>query len=214
MADQLPYQGPMKVECACGCGLFGTPKKNGHIAYYCKCPSCRGRRNRKKGAVKQRKVRGMLDIAGPSVGADHEEHWRHAVRWEVKGGKQVNPPWTWYLKMEFQSEQNRAIGDPRRFIGAVMPDGVSDGVAMIRMSELLAVAYDIVAYDQERRSEDDLAGNGRLGVGGSDSETTEDGRLRTRSSGHAAGARVADTDASGARTQAHGQREAGAGDQP
>ena len=153
MTDQLPLQGPVKLACACGCGLFGTPKKNGHIAYRCKCASCRGRRNKRKGSDKQRKVRGMLDIAGPSLGADHEEHWRHAVRWEVKGGKQVIPPWTWFLAMEKQAEQNRAIGDPRGVAGAGMPEGVNDGVALIRLSQLRAVAYAIVEYDK--------AGNGK-----------------------------------------------------
>jgi hypothetical protein len=136
-------QGPVKDYCACGCGLFGTPKKNGHIAYHCRCPSCLGRRNKTKGAAKQRKVRRAFGIEGPSLGADHEEHWRGAVRIEVKAGGQISPPWTAFLRMEAQSEASRPIGDNRPFMGIAMPDGVTDGVVLVRLSKLKDVAQAI-----------------------------------------------------------------------
>ena len=137
--------GPPKAECACGCGLFGTPKKNGHISRHCRCPSCQGRRNRTFGRRKQTKVRKQFGIAGPSLGADHEENWRGAVRVEVKSGAQVRPAWTAYSRMEDQSEASRPIGDLRPFVGVAMVDGITDGVVMVRLSRLYEVAAAIVA---------------------------------------------------------------------
>ena len=130
--------GPQKVECPDGCGRFGTPKRNGHIKG-CPCRSCLGARNRRSGSTKQRKARKALGIDGPSLGADHEENWRGAVRVEVKSGAQVRPAMTAFLRMEAQSEAKRPIGDNRPFMGIAMPPGTSDGLVLIRLSKLPAV---------------------------------------------------------------------------
>lgn len=41
-----------------------------------------------------------------------------------------------YLKCEAQSEAARPIGDHRPFVAVAMPDGSSDGIAMVRLSVL------------------------------------------------------------------------------
>ena len=143
--------GPEKRECPDGCGLFGHPTRNGHVRG-CKgppgqpCMSCIGRRNKKGGMRKQRAARKALGIAGPSLGADHEENWRYAVRTEVKSGAQVRPAWTAYLRMEAQSEASRPFGDNRAFVGIAMPPGTSDGLVLIRLSQFEKVVDEIVAF--------------------------------------------------------------------
>lgn len=143
--------GPQKGECPDGCGLYGTLTNNGHVRG-CKgppgepCRKCIGRRNRKKGTRKQRAAQRALGLVGPgsTLGANHEEHWRGNVRVEVKAGVQTHPAVTAYRKMRAQSEASRPIGDNRPFMGVAMPDGEPDGVVLIRLSELEAVALAIV----------------------------------------------------------------------
>ena len=122
-----------KRDCACGCGLFGTGRKSpeGHIRG-CVCPRCRGQRNRSKGDSKALKARKVLGIAGANT--RHEELWGGDIRVEVKAGAQVNPIATRYIAAERQSEQHRAIADPRPFILVAMPDGMSDGLIVMRLS--------------------------------------------------------------------------------
>jgi hypothetical protein len=157
--------GPTKIDCPDGCGLFGTPTRNGHIRG-CKgppgqpCWSCIGRRNKKGGASKQRLARGKLGIDGPSLGADHEENWRGALRIEVKSGAQVNPAWTAFLRMEAQSEGSRPFGDNRPGAGIAMPPGTSDGLVMIRLSRFDDAIDAVIEHrlkgiglDQERTHE-------------------------------------------------------------
>lgn len=132
MTDQLPYQGPRKGECACGCGLFGSLGKRDHVRG-CKCKQCLGRRNRAKGDAKARRARKMLNLYGANT--RHEEHWRGAVRVEVKAGAQIEPIYTRFLKAEKQSDQGAPIGDIRPFAMIAMPDGTTDGVVLMRLSQ-------------------------------------------------------------------------------
>jgi hypothetical protein len=148
VTDQLPLPGPQKGFCECklledGCGRYGTlkkPRRDGtrHV-WGCKCRSCLGRRNRDIGRKGQSKARKTLGIQGATIGADHEENWRGAVRVEVKSGAQVRPAWTAYLKMENQGEAARAIGDNRPFIGDAEPPGTTDGLILIRRSQFWRV---------------------------------------------------------------------------
>jgi hypothetical protein len=123
-----------KGDCACGCGLFGTPRKRpeGHVRG-CTCARCRGQRNRAKGDAKARKARKALGIAGANT--RHEELWGGAMRVEVKAGAQVRPVFTAFLRAESQSEQHRPMGDPRPFALIAMPDGTSDGLVVMRLSQ-------------------------------------------------------------------------------
>ena len=126
--------GPIKGDCACGCGLFGTLRKRpeGHIRG-CNCAKCRGKRNRSKGDSKARQARKALGITG--VNSRHEEVWGGAIRVEVKAGAQVKPVVTAFLRCEIQSEQHRPVGDTRPFMLVVMPDGAKDGFVVMRLSD-------------------------------------------------------------------------------
>lgn len=76
----------------------------------------------------------MLGIAGANT--RHEELWGGAMRVEMKAGAQVSPIVTRYRNAEQQSEQHRAIGDIRPFVLVAMPDGETDGLAVMRLSVL------------------------------------------------------------------------------
>lgn len=143
--EQLPLPGPEKVDCPCGCGLFGRPTRNGHVKG-CSgtpgrpCRHCIGRRSRAKGKRKQRDARKALGIPGLSLGVDEEELWRGPIRVEVKAGHNDTMPIdTRYRKMRAQSEAARPVGDNRPFAAVAMPPGVSYGIVMIRTDELEAV---------------------------------------------------------------------------
>lgn len=109
----------------------------------CTCYSCRGRRNRTKGKRTQRTARKGLEKvfqtpAGPSVTATaNEETWRLPVRTEVKSGGTAKTVDTFYRNTKTQSDVHKAIGDARPFVAVAMPDGTSDGLAVIRLSDLL-----------------------------------------------------------------------------
>ena len=95
----------------------------------------RGKRNRTKGDTKARKARQALGIGG--VNSRHEEVWGGAVRVEVKAGAQINPIATRYMLAEQQSEQHRPIGDNRPFMLVAMPDGMVDGLIVMRISSFV-----------------------------------------------------------------------------
>lgn len=98
--------------------------------------------------AKQRAARKALSIAGPSLGADHEENWRGRVRVEVKSGHRESVPvQTRYLATEDQSEAARAVGDNRPFMAVFMPPGTSEGYVVIRLSRLTEVALALVAEE-------------------------------------------------------------------
>lgn len=142
--------GPVKGYCECGdfgeeCGLFGTLGKPDRVGRRhvrgCPCKSCLGRRSRRSGVSKQRVARKAMGIAGPSMGADHEENWRGNVRLEVKSGaREASPVQTRFLACEAQSEASRPIGDNRPFAAIFMPPGTSEGFVVVRLSQLEEVA--------------------------------------------------------------------------
>ena len=122
-------------------GTLGRPARDGKRRVKgCGDPVARGRRNRAKGDSKARRARKMLGIAGANT--RHEELWGGAMRVEMKAGAQVSPIVTRYRAAEQQSEAARSIGDIRPFVLVAMPDGESDGLAVMRLSvlaDLLAV---------------------------------------------------------------------------
>jgi hypothetical protein len=119
-----------------GCPLYGTLGKAARDGLRrvkgCDDPVARGRRNRAKGDSKARKARKALGIAGANT--RHEEHWGGVCRLEVKAGKQIEPIATRFVLAEQQSEQHRPLGDVRPFVMVAMPDGMSDGLVVMRLS--------------------------------------------------------------------------------
>ena len=109
----------------------------------CTCYSCRGRRNRSKGKTKQRQARRGLEnafgvLAGPSaVSTADEENWRLPVRAEIKAGIPARTVDTFYRNTKAQADADKALGDVRSFIAVAMPDGTTDGLCVIRMSDLI-----------------------------------------------------------------------------
>lgn len=120
-----------------GCPKFGTLGRTGRDGKRrikgCGDPRARGKRNRAKGDSKARRARRQLGI--PGANTRHEELWGGDLRVEVKAGAQVQPIATRYLAAEQQSQQHRAIGDPRPFALVAMPDGMSDGFIVMRLSK-------------------------------------------------------------------------------
>jgi hypothetical protein len=141
-------QGPTKGDCACGCGLFGTLRKNplNHVRD-CPCRRCMGKRNRLKGDSKARVARKALGIGGSNT--RHEEHWGGGLRIEVKAGAQVGPIWTRFRDARNQSEVHRPIGDHRPFVMVAMPDGQKSGLIIISLDDLGAVAAAIQEGQRE-----------------------------------------------------------------
>jgi hypothetical protein len=58
---------------------------------------------------------------------------------EVKAGAQINPIATRYLLAEQQSEAQRPIGDHRPFMLIAMPDGMSDGLIVMKISSFVTL---------------------------------------------------------------------------
>lgn len=130
-------------QCGCGldsCTLYGTLKKENRAGVRCvrgcKCRSCMGRANKRKGQRKQAKAVTALGIPRSSIHPGHEEFLPGACRVEVKAGAQIKPAVTAYLKCEAQSEAARPVGDHRPFVAVAMPDGSSDGIVLVRLSSL------------------------------------------------------------------------------
>lgn len=129
MADkvtQLPLQGPEKIDCPDGCGLFGRPVKgrNGHVRG-CICIPCRNGRNSKGGKARHRRFAKNAGIRVGYRNTSEEEAWRDPFRWEIKSGKQVDPIVTRYELARAQSELTRPIGDPRPFAFGAEPTEAS-----------------------------------------------------------------------------------------
>lgn len=110
------------------------------------CRSCLGARSRRKGMRKQREARKDLEQTFQAEAAKfvgqlgNEEAWHGLpVRVEVKAGAQVRPIWTRYIVCEEQAQRSRAIGDNRPFVMVAMADHTSDGLAVIRLSDLTRV---------------------------------------------------------------------------
>jgi len=100
----------------------------------CGDPVARGKRNRSKGDSKARRARKMLGIAGANT--RHEELWGGALRVEMKAGAQIEPIATRFRAAYAQSQASRSVGDIRPFVLVAMPDGESDGLAVMRLSVL------------------------------------------------------------------------------
>lgn len=129
-------------------GLLGRTGRDGKRRVKgCGDPVARGKRNRAKGDSKARRARKMLGIAGANT--RHEELWGGVVRVEMKAGAQVSPIVTRYRNAEQQSEQSRSIGDIRPFVLVAMPDGESDGLAVMRLSVLADLLMLIRESDQK-----------------------------------------------------------------
>jgi len=128
--------GPSKSDCACGCGRYGHPNKDGCVRG-CTCRRCLGRRNRRKGLAKQNTARKALGVPASKFGDSNEERWQdERFATEVKSGKQCGPLVNWWRKVEAQVLANEAdYGDRRRPVRAVaMPEGQSDGLVVVRLS--------------------------------------------------------------------------------
>lgn len=144
-----------KGDCECGvpaCTLFGTlgrPDRTGkrHVRGCAKngCRVCMGRSNKRKGQRKQSKATTALGIPRSSISPGHEEFLGGTVRVEVKaGGRIANPVWTRFRDCEAQSEHHRPFGDHRPFVACFMPDGQSDGLVVLRLSQVHEFAAAIV----------------------------------------------------------------------
>lgn len=101
----------------------------------------RGRLNKQKGHRKQSLARKALEElfdTGVMFWAhkSNEESWNFPVRVEVKAGQQVGPIATRFLAAEKQSAAAKATGDPRPFVYIAMPDGMTDGLFVCRLSTL------------------------------------------------------------------------------
>lgn len=110
------------------------------------CRSCLGARNRRKGMRKQREARKTLEKTFQAEAAKfigqlgNEESWSGLpVRVECKAGAQVRPVWTRFIVAEEQSQRSRAIGDNRPFLMVAMADHTTDGLAIVRLSQLAAL---------------------------------------------------------------------------
>lgn len=106
------------------------------------CPSCRGRRNRRSGMTKQRQARKHLEVlTGKKAGrfstqTGNEENWVLPIRVEVKSGAVAGPVWTKFAASEAQAEAVKPHGDPRPFAAVFMGTRTSDGLLVVRLSEL------------------------------------------------------------------------------
>ncbi len=123
-----------------GCPKFGTLGREGRDGKRrvkgCGDPVARGRRNRTKGDSKARRARKKLGLAATgNAGTRHEEHWGGMFRVEVKAGSQVGPIATRFDAARSQSEASKALGDVRPFAMIAMPDGTSDGIVLMSLTE-------------------------------------------------------------------------------
>ena len=125
-----------------GCPLFGTlgrPDRNQvRRVRGCSDPAARGRRNRTKGDAKARRARKKLGLGGHLT--RHEENWGGAFRTEIKAGAQVGPIATRFQAAKAQSDAAKALGDIRPFVMVAMPDGSTEGIVLMTLSEFSEIA--------------------------------------------------------------------------
>jgi hypothetical protein len=126
---------------AVGCPLFGAlgrPGRDGaRRIRNCGDPAARGKRNRTKGDSKARRARKKLGLGGHLT--RHEENWGGAFRCEVKAGAQVGPIWTRFRDAKNQSDACKSLGDNRPFVMVAMPDGITEGVVLITLTEFTEI---------------------------------------------------------------------------
>ena len=124
------------------CPLFGTlgrPDRRGvRRVRGCADPAARGRRNRTKGDAKARRARKKLGLGGHLT--RHEENWAGAFRTEIKAGAQVGPIATRFNSAKAQSDAAKALGDIRPFVMVAMPDGTSEGICLMTLTEFAELA--------------------------------------------------------------------------
>jgi len=118
-------------------GLLGRVGRDGKRRVKgCGDPVARGKRNRTKGDSKARRARKKLGLfATGNAGSRHEEHWSGAYRVESKAGAQVSPIATRFFSAKAQSDASKAIGDIRPFVMIAMPDGTSEGICLMTLTE-------------------------------------------------------------------------------
>jgi hypothetical protein len=153
---QLPLPGPDKGFCEgerdrCTgdtCPVFGRllpfSRDGRRRVQGCDDPSARGRRNRRKGQRKQSAAARAIGIPRTNLKPGHEEHFQGAVRVEIKAGAQVKPIDTRFRAYKAQSDVAKAFGDTRPFAAIVMPEGTSDGIVLVRLSEIREFAAAIM----------------------------------------------------------------------
>lgn len=143
-----------KVPCGCGCGAVGVlkkaPMKDGkrHAKIVCRCSRCIGRKNRTGGLQKQRMARRALGIPDAKFGTQlsNEESWRHPTfRCEVKSGQLARSVDTQYRKAAKQADANKAIGDARPLLFALMPAGSPSGYVMLQLATWQSVVVPLLA---------------------------------------------------------------------
>lgn len=128
-------------------GTLGRPDRNGKRRVRgCGDPVARGKRNRAKGDAKARSARRRLGLSGANT--RHEEHWRGALRVEIKAGAQIQPIATRFEAAKNQSREGKAIGDIRPFAMVAMPDGSSDGIVLMDLKEFSAL-FDIILSEDK-----------------------------------------------------------------
>jgi hypothetical protein len=122
--------------------VWTCPKGDAECRRTKPCRSCLGRRNRRNGQRKQRAAAKALHVPSARFASQnaHEEGYLGTLRTENKSGAQVKGVWNAYLRCETQNELARPIGDVRPFAATFMPDGVSDGLLVCRLSKLREVA--------------------------------------------------------------------------
>lgn len=126
------------------------------------CPSCRGRRNRRKGQEKQaRNLKALESVAGVQAQwagrRSNEETATHLpVIYENKAGASggANAIWKHYLRAETQALASKAIGDARPFLATFSPDGTTEGLAVMRIS-LLPQIVEAIAFSANRDAGDE-----------------------------------------------------------
>ena len=124
------------------CPLFGTlgraDRQGVRRVRGCSDPAARGRRNRTKGDAKARRARKKLGLGGHLT--RHEENWAGAFRTEIKAGIQVGPIATRFNAAKAQSDASKALGDIRPFVMVAMPDGTSEGICLMTLTEFSELA--------------------------------------------------------------------------
>jgi hypothetical protein len=123
------------------CPLFGTLGKPGRDGRRrvrnCGDPAARGKRNRTKGDSKARRARKKLGLGGHLT--RHEENWGGIFRTEIKAGAQVGPIYTRFRDAKSQSDAAKALGDVRPFVMVAMPDGTSEGIVLMTLTEFAEI---------------------------------------------------------------------------
>lgn len=143
----------VKHSCPCGCGVEGSLRrkvmKDGKVhARGCSCRRCIGSRNRTGGLQKQRVARraiGVPDAAFARMLSD-EERWNHPqFRCEVKSGQLARSVDTQYRKAAKQADSNKAIGDARPLLLALMPKDSATGYVILQLPTWQRVIVPLLA---------------------------------------------------------------------